>query len=124
MTVARKQVLLRRHRQRKRLAVLALLGVLLLLSLQFGWWLLPLGLALSWLLHEALFADHLFYSPRSDYRHRFPAATASVELDLSAGRIDSAALPAALQLAAQPDSRSRCAQPPVRLLVRSRGRGR
>lgn len=64
--VSRKQQLLRRHRQRKRLTLLGLL-VILLASAWLAWW-LPLVLGvLAWAGHEAWFSDHLFYAPASDY---------------------------------------------------------
>lgn len=68
----RKRQLLERHRRRKRQGLLAGLAGLALLGALAPWWSLPLALLLGWLLHEARFADHLFYSPRDDYRHTFP----------------------------------------------------
>lgn len=71
----RKQQLLRRHRHNKRLTMVLLvtiLIVLLALAWWYGgwWWLAPPVLALSfWIGHEAWFSDHLFYSPRQDYRY-------------------------------------------------------
>lgn len=69
--MSRKQALLRRHRRNKRLALLGAGVLLLLAGVLLAWW-LPLLLAvLAWAAHEAWFADHLFYSPRQDYRYRF-----------------------------------------------------
>lgn len=75
----RKQQLLRRHRQRKRVALL--LGLPLLFSSALWFWWLPLPLLLAaWVLHEAYFADHLFYAPGDDYDYRFAGAGVSVSI--------------------------------------------
>ncbi|TWC41359.1 GlcNAc-PI de-N-acetylase [Pseudomonas sp. SJZ079] len=84
---ARKQQLLKRHRRAKRLTLLALLPVLALLAWFAPGWLVPLLMVLGWVGHEAWFADHLFYSPRDDYRYDFPADTLSLPVALSAGRL-------------------------------------
>jgi len=66
-----KQTLLKRHRKRSRYKLLALLLVLLVVGF-FDWrWLLPLALLVG-LAQEAWFSDHQFYSPKEDYRYRFP----------------------------------------------------
>ncbi len=83
--MSRKQQLLKRHRRHKRIALLLGLVLLLLLSISFAWWLLPLGLLLGWIGHEAWFADHLFYAPNDDYQYVFPPATASFPVGLPAG---------------------------------------
>ncbi|WP_277373678.1 PIG-L family deacetylase [Pseudomonas sp. AA-38] len=67
----RKQQLLKRHRRNKRIALLLALLVLVALGVLVAWWLPPLLLVLGWVAHEAWFADHLFYSPRDDYRYDF-----------------------------------------------------
>lgn len=70
--LSRKQQLLRRHRRNKRVALLAGLLLLIVVGVLVAWW-LPLLLAIvGWISHEAWFADHLFYSPRDDYRYNFP----------------------------------------------------
>lgn len=44
----------------------------------FGSWsTTPVVLLLAWIAHEAWFSDHLFYSPRDDYRYDFPSDSAS-----------------------------------------------
>ena len=80
----RKQRLLKRHRRGKRLALLAGLAGLALLGALAPWWSVPLALALGWLAHEAWFADHLFYSPRDDYRYAFPDGHLSLPVALGA----------------------------------------
>ena len=67
----RKQQLLKRHRRNKRIVMLVALLALLALGVLVAWWLPPLLLVLGWVAHEAWFADHLFYSPRDDYRYDF-----------------------------------------------------
>ncbi|MGK4343671.1 PIG-L deacetylase family protein [Ectopseudomonas oleovorans] len=68
----RKQQLLRRHRRNKRIGLSVALLALLVLGVCVAWWLPLLLLVLGWVAHEAWFADHLFYSPRDDYRYDFP----------------------------------------------------
>lgn len=65
---ARKQQLLKRHRQRKRVMLIGALLAALLFGIFVAWWPLPLFLLLGWITHEAWFADHLFYAPGDDYR--------------------------------------------------------
>ncbi len=84
---ARKQQLLRRHRRNKRLALLVSLALLVLAGVLLAWWLPPLLLALGWIAHEAWFADHLFYSPRDDYRYDFPEGTPCLPARLDGGRL-------------------------------------
>ncbi|WP_061289473.1 PIG-L deacetylase family protein [Azotobacter vinelandii] len=86
MTV-RKQRLLKRHRQRKRLFMLAALLALVLLGALVAWWLVPLVLALGWIAHEAWFADHLFYRSQDDYRHAFPPDVPALPARLEQGRL-------------------------------------
>ncbi|WP_457979681.1 PIG-L family deacetylase [Ectopseudomonas composti] len=81
----RKQQLLKRHRRNKRLALLLGLLVLLVLGVFVAWWLPPALLVLGWMAHEAWFADHLFYSPRDDYRYEFPEDCLSVPARLEQG---------------------------------------
>lgn len=54
-----------------------LLGLLLigLGGVFLCWGVVPVALLLAWVAHEAWFADHLFYSPKDDYRYLFPAGT-------------------------------------------------
>lgn len=82
----RKQQLLKRYRRNKRVAMVGILALLAMVSIEFSPWLFPLGLLLAWLVHEAWFADHLFYSPQGDYRYRFPEYTASMAVRVADGR--------------------------------------
>ncbi len=54
--------------------MVAALVVLAVLDWFGGWNSLPVLLVLAWIAHEAWFADHLFYSPREDYRYDFPSS--------------------------------------------------
>ena len=81
----RKQQLLKRHRRNKRLALLAGLLALLMLGFWVAWWLLPLFLALGWVVHEAWFSDHLFYAPNQDYQYAFPEGTPAYGVQLQSG---------------------------------------
>ena len=81
----RKQRLLKRYRRNKRVAMVAVLTLLVMASIEFSAWLLPLGLLLAWLAHEAWLADHLFYSPSEDYRYRFPDHIESIPLQTAGG---------------------------------------
>lgn len=94
----RKQQLLRRHRRSKRLFMVAALLVLVALDWFGSWNSLPVLLVLAWIAHEAWFADHQFYSPREDYRYRFPETAVALpawidgqRLGLDAGRLPAAA---------------------------------
>ncbi len=69
----RKQKLLKRHRQNKRVALLVLVVFIGLCSALLSLWCLPAGLLLAWLMHEAWFADHIFYAASDDYHYSFPA---------------------------------------------------
>lgn len=71
----RKQQLLKRHRQRKRILLIGALFIALLFGILVAWWPLPLFLLLGWIVHEAWFSDHLFYAPGDDYRYDFPQDT-------------------------------------------------
>lgn len=68
----RKQQLLKQHRRNKRVAMLVVVACLLVLGLTAPLWLLPLALIVLWIVHEAWFADHLFYAAQDDYLYRFP----------------------------------------------------
>ncbi|NLC09652.1 MAG: PIG-L family deacetylase [Gammaproteobacteria bacterium] len=81
----RKQQLLKQHRRQKRISMLVIVALVLLLTLFVKWWLLPVGLLVAWLIHEAWFADHLFYAPSEDYRYRFPESAPSWQLELAHG---------------------------------------
>ncbi|MHA6197693.1 PIG-L deacetylase family protein [Pseudomonas wadenswilerensis] len=82
----RKQQLLKRHRRNKRVGLLLGLILLVAAGVLVAWW-LPLVLAvLGWVAHEAWFADHLFYSPSSDYDYRLEADEHHV-LHLEQGRL-------------------------------------
>lgn len=93
----RKQQLLRRHRRGKRLFMVAALLVLAALDWFGNWNSLPVLLVLAWIAHEAWFADHLFYSPRADYRYRFPDSASGISGRLCKERLqlDADHLPAA-----------------------------
>ncbi|EJN19541.1 putative LmbE-like protein [Pseudomonas sp. GM79] len=82
---ARKQQLLKRHRQRKRVVLIGALLAALLFGIFVAWWPLPLFLLLGWIAHEAWFADHLFYAPSDDYRYDFPAGTPQFPITLANG---------------------------------------
>lgn len=93
----RKQQLLRRHRKHKRIAMLVLLVLIGGCSFAVSWWCLPVGLWLAWLVHEAWFADHIFYAPSDDYRYSFPADTPCHALQIKHGQLswpETSALPA------------------------------
>ncbi|UYP29984.1 PIG-L family deacetylase [Pseudomonas sp. Z8(2022)] len=81
----RKQQLLKQHRRNKRMALLLALLTLLAVGVLIAWWLPLLLLVLGWVVHEAWFADHLFYSPRDDYQHEFPADCLSVPARIEQG---------------------------------------
>ena len=66
------QQLSRQYRRTKRLTLLLILVCLILLGFIVPLWLPPLVLLVFWVIHEAWFSDHLFYSPKADYRYRFP----------------------------------------------------
>ncbi|MBX9753988.1 MAG: PIG-L family deacetylase [Pseudomonadaceae bacterium] len=84
---ARKQQLLKQHRRHKRIALLIGLTLLLLLGIFVVWWLLPLLLVLGWIVHEAWFADHLFYAPGDDYQYSFPDGTPAVAVRIVGGQL-------------------------------------
>jgi len=84
--LARKQLLLKRHRRQKRLMALVFLLLCGLAGL-FSGWLMLLLLVLGWLAHEAWLADHLFYRPQDDYCYRFPAGTPALTVRLHEGRL-------------------------------------
>jgi LmbE family N-acetylglucosaminyl deacetylase len=84
---ARKQQLLKRHRQRKRLVLAGALLAALVLGFTVSWWSLPVFLLSGWVAHEAWFSDHLFYAPSDDYRYDFPPGTPQFPVALSGGRL-------------------------------------
>lgn len=79
---ARKQHLLKQHRRKKRAVLLFALLALILLGIFAPWWSVPLAVLLGWVAHEAWFADHLFYSPRDDYRYDFPGGSVALPVSL------------------------------------------
>lgn len=79
---ARKQHLLKQHRRKKRVVLLVALLALILLGIFAPWWSVPLAVVLGWVAHEAWFADHLFYSPRDDYRYDFPEGSVALPVSL------------------------------------------
>ncbi|MCY7260841.1 PIG-L deacetylase family protein [Pseudomonas protegens] len=84
MTV-RKQQLLKAHRRSKRFFLVVMLLVLAALGLFFSVWLVPVLLVLIWVVHEAWFADHLFYRATDDYCYHFPPDTAHMVVSLEGG---------------------------------------
>ncbi|WP_460140413.1 PIG-L deacetylase family protein [Pseudomonas sp. S2_E01] len=85
--MSRKQQLLKRHRRNKRIGLLIALVLLIAIGVLVAWW-LPLVLAIvSWIAHEAWFADHLFYSPRDDYAYSFPPYTPQPRVHLDGERL-------------------------------------
>ncbi|MBB4866134.1 LmbE family N-acetylglucosaminyl deacetylase [Pseudomonas nitritireducens] len=91
----RKQQLLKQHRRKKRVVLLVALLALVLLGIFAPWWSVPLAVLLGWVAHEAWFADHLFYSPRDDYRYDFPEGSLALPVSLGAHglHVASGALP-------------------------------
>lgn len=85
--VGRKDELLKRHRRRKRYLTLVAVAALVLLAVFVAWWLLPLLVLVSWLVHEAWFSDHLFYDPASDYLYEFPSDVRRFEVQLLQGKL-------------------------------------
>lgn len=79
---ARKQHLLKQHRRKKRVVLLVALLALILLGIFAPWWSVPLAVLLGWVAHEAWFADHLFYSPRDDYRYDFHEGSVALPVSL------------------------------------------
>lgn len=79
---ARKQQLLKQHRRKKRVVLLIALLALIALGIFAPWWSVPLAVLLGWIAHEAWFADHLFYSPRDDYRYDFPQGSLALPASL------------------------------------------
>ncbi|MBD9678971.1 PIG-L family deacetylase [Pseudomonas sp. PDM18] len=79
---ARKQHLLKQHRRKKRATLLVALLAVILLGIFAPWWSVPLAVLLGWVAHEAWFADHLFYSPRDDYRYDFPEGSIALPVSL------------------------------------------
>lgn len=85
--MSRKQQLLKRHRRNKRIALLIALLLLIAVGVFIVWW-LPLVLAvIGWIVHEAWFADHLFYSPQDDYEYSFPPFTQQPRVHLDGERL-------------------------------------
>lgn len=83
----RKQLLLRRYRRQKRIALAFFLLLTAYLGLMVAWWLAPLAWLVGWVVHEGWFADHLFYRPGDDYRYRFPAGTPSARARIDRGTL-------------------------------------
>lgn len=81
----RKQQLLRQHRKNKRFAMLGLVVLIGLCTALLSVWCLPLGLLLVWIIHEAWFADHIFYAASDDYQYSFPEAAQCLALPLRDG---------------------------------------
>ena len=84
---ARKQILLKRHRRQKRIALLLALAVLALVGVLVAWWWVPVLLVFGWVVHEAWFADHLFYSPGDDYNYAFAPSVRAINCRIDAGYV-------------------------------------
>ena len=85
--VGRKKALLQQHRRHKRMVLIGALIVLALLGVLLAWWLVPLLLLLGWVVHEAWFADHLFYRPADDYHYVFTDDAAVIPGRIDAGHV-------------------------------------
>ena len=83
----RKQQLLKKYRRNKRIGILIALVVLLMLAVFCSWWLLPAGVLLLWIAHEAWLADHLFYAPTEDYQYEFPSDAGRIPVTVRASRL-------------------------------------
>ncbi|CAG8864090.1 hypothetical protein PS627_00856 [Pseudomonas fluorescens] len=84
---ARKQRLLKAHRRNKRITLLVALIALLALGVAVAWWLVPVLMVLGWIVHEAWFADHLFYRGSDDYQYSFPEGTASQPVSIESDHV-------------------------------------
>lgn len=85
--MSRKQQLLKAHRKKKRLSLVLVLLLLLALSISLAWYTFPIAILLVWIIHEAWFADHIFYSPKQDYCYDFSAKAKSIAVDLNQGSL-------------------------------------
>ena len=85
--VSRKQQLLKRHRRNKRFGLLVALLVLAVCAVLLPWWVSVLVAVLSWVAHEAWFADHLFDSPKDDYQYQCAAHSQGPGVRLENGRL-------------------------------------
>lgn len=93
--MSRKQQLLKKHRKQKRLSLLLILVLSIAISFAIAWYYLPVALLVVWLIHEAWFADHIFYSPKQDYHYQFPEDCLQFSAKLHKGvlQADNCALP-------------------------------
>lgn len=82
----RKQILLKAHRRQKRMVVLALAACAVLLGALVGLWAALVFVILAWGMHEAWFADHLFYKPSDDYHYVFPPNVQPITVSLAKGQ--------------------------------------
>lgn len=80
--MSRKQQLLKAHRKKKRLSLLLIFLLLLALSFYLAWYTFPVAMLLVWVIHEAWFSDHIFYSPKQDYCYDFSTQAKSVAIDI------------------------------------------
>ena len=83
----RKQVLLKRYRRRKRVALVAFACLLAGIGFFVGLGWMALAFILGWMAHEAWFSDHLFYRPGTDYTYRFDEKLETLPVDFSEGRL-------------------------------------
>ena len=84
---AHKQVLLKRYRRRKRVALVVFACALAGFGFFAGAGWMALALVLGWMAHEAWFSDHLFYRPDADYAYRFDEQLEALSVDFSEGRL-------------------------------------
>ncbi|UYZ83223.1 PIG-L family deacetylase [Entomomonas sp. E2T0] len=85
--MSKKQQLLKKHRQKKRLiligfAIYLLAWIIACFFVPFLACFIPFIIIGIWIIHEAWLADHLFYSPKQDYLYNFPANTFTVAAQL------------------------------------------
>ncbi|VVP96822.1 hypothetical protein PS918_03771 [Pseudomonas fluorescens] len=85
--MSRKQQLLKRHRRNKNIGLFIALVVLIGIAVVVSWWVRLLLPLLTWVAHEAWFADHLFYSSKDDYRYNFPPYTPQPKVHLEGDRL-------------------------------------
>jgi LmbE family N-acetylglucosaminyl deacetylase len=88
---SRKTALLRRHRRKKRIALVLFALALCATGIFAGAGWVPPLLILAWIAHEAWFSDHLFYAPKADYLYRFNEGAEALQTSFSEGRLTLAA---------------------------------
>ncbi len=83
----RKQILLKRYRRKKRVALVVFACALGGFGFFAGGGWMALALVLGWMAHEAWFSDHLFYRSDADYAYRFDERLETLAVDFSEGRL-------------------------------------